>query len=215
MTIRKRKHRGCWHARLRRARHARASARKASTGRLLAWLLFLLALLSNPVADVRATPGGTSGKRQSVPVPPLVPDDDEGSRPPSPYELGAPPSLRPRWRGHGSRYARGHPRLSRLLRDLRRPAAAQEAADMLMARVPAGDAELRDWVQGQLDDGSVTALAMWTRPRAAETEVFACWKEAARRQAEEEAAALRDALTRAGGEGGGGSDGVSGGTRKP
>lgn len=215
MTTRKRKRRGCWRVRLARARQARAAARKANAGRLLAWLLFLLALLSIPVADFRATPARATVKRKPMPVPPLVPDDGGASRPPSPYELGAPPSLRPRWSPHAGRYGGSRPTLARLLRDLRRPAAGREAADVVMARIPAGDAELRDWVQEQLDDGSLTALMMWAQPGLTETDVFACWKEAARRQAEQEAAALRDTLTRTGGVGGDGSDGVSGGIRKP
>ena len=52
-----------------------------------------------------------------------------------------------------------------------------------------------------------------------EAEVFAHWKEAARRQAEEEAAALGESLTRTGdggsGGGGNGSDGPPGGTSRP
>ncbi len=215
MTTRKRKRRGCWRARLARARQARAAARRANTGRLLAWLLFLLALLSTPVADFRPAPARTMDRRKLVAAPPLVSDDGGASRPPSPYELGAPPSLRPRWSPHAGRYGGSRPTLARLLRDLRRPAAGQEAADVLMARIPTGDAELRDWVQEQLDDGSLTALIMWAQPGIAETDVFACWKEAARRQAEEEAAALRETLTRTGSGGGDGSDGVSGGIRKP
>lgn len=89
---------------------------------------------------------------------------------------------------------------------------------MLMARIPAGDSELRDWVQEQLDDGSVSALALWARPGLAEPDILAHWKEAARRQAEEEAAALRESLTHTGGggsSGGGyGSDGVPGDSSK-
>lgn len=209
MTTTKRKRRGCWRARLAHARQASAAARRANAGRLLAWLLFLLALLSIPVADFRAAPTAPVVRRKPVAAPPLLQDDGEPDRPATPYELGAPPSLRPRWSPHAGRYGGSRPTLTRLLRDLRRPAARQEAADVLMARIPAGDAELHDWVQEQLDDGSLTALVMWAQPGLTETDVFACWKEAARRQAEEEAAALRETLT------GDGSDGASGGIRKP
>lgn len=215
MTTRKRKHRGCWPARLARARQARAAARKANAGRLLGWLLFVLGLLSIPVADLSAPPARTMGKRKPGAARPLVSNDDGASSPPSPYELGAPPSLRPRWSSQSGRYGGSRPTLARLVRDLRRPAAGREAGDMLMARIPVEDAELCDWVQEQLDDSSLTALVMWARPGLAETDVFASWSKAARRQAEEEAAALRETLTRTGGGGGDGSEGVSGGIWKP
>mgnify|MGYP006912949495 CR=1 FL=1 len=70
-------------------------------------------------------------------------------------------------------------------------------------------------MQDHLDKGSIADLAVWVRPGAAEAEVFACWKEAARRQAEEEAAALRESLTAVEGEGGGGSAVVPPAGRRP
>lgn len=216
MMTRKRKRRGCWDVRLSRARHARAAARKRNAGTLLAWLLFALALLSISVADFSVTPASSTRKRKPVAAPPIAPDDGGPGRPASQYELGAPGTLRPRRRLELGRYGNRRPALARLLKDLRRPAARRDAADMLMARIPVGDAELREWVQEQLDDGSVSTLALWARPGLSEPDIFAHWKEAARRQAEEEAAALREFLTRTGGGGGGdGADGVSGGIRKP
>ncbi|MEP9397486.1 hypothetical protein [Mesorhizobium sp. KR2-14] len=56
MMTRKRKRRSCWDVRLSRARQARAAARKRNAGTLLAWLLFVLALLSISVADFSVTP---------------------------------------------------------------------------------------------------------------------------------------------------------------
>lgn len=219
MTTRKRKRRSCWDVRLTRARKARAAARRASAGRLLAWLPFVLVLLSIPVYGFPVRPAASTGKRKPVAAPPLAPDDGGPDRLASAYELGAPGALRPRRRPDLGRYGNRRPALSRLLKDLRRPAAMREAADMLMAKIPAGDAELREWVQEQLDDGSVSALSLWARPGLAEQDVLAHWKEAARRQAEDEAAALRESLSRTGGGGSGGggdgSDGVSGGIWKP
>ncbi len=215
MMTRKRKRRGCWDVRLSRARQVRTAARRRNAGRLLAWLLFVLALLSISVTGSSVTPAASAGKRKLVAAPPLAPDGGP-DRPASQYELGAPGALRPRRRSELGRYGNRRPTLARLLKDLRRSAARRDAADMLMARIPVGDAELREWVQEQLDDGSVSTLALWARPGLSEPDIFAHWKEAARRQTEEEAAALREFLTRTGGGGGGdGSDGVSGGIRKP
>lgn len=216
MTTRKRKRRSCWDVRLARARQARAAARRRNAGKLLACILFVLAFLSAPVTGFSVTPAAFARTRQSVVAPPLAPERLDHWA--SPYELGAPGALRPRVRsGHG-RYGNRRLTLARLLKDLRRPAARREAADMLMARIPTGDAELREWVQGQLDDGSMSALVVWAQPGLAEPDVLLNWKEAARQQAEEEAA-LRELLTGTdgGGRGGGGdgSDGVPGSTSKP
>ena len=214
MTMRKKKRRNCWDVRLTRARQARAAARKRKAGWLLVWLMFGLALLSppQPVYSV-----ASARRRKAVAAPPLAADDGGLHPPASPHELGAPGALQPRRRLELGRYGGRRPALARLLKDLRRPAARQDAADMLMARMPAGDDELRDWVQEQLDSGSITALALWARPGFTEADIFADWKEAARRQAEEEAAELHDHLTRTGGSGGGGNgtDGVPGDTSKP
>lgn len=219
MTTRRRKRRSCWDVRLTRARQARAAARKRKAGRLLVWLMFGLALLAPPQPVVSVASSACARKRKPVAAPPLATDDGRPNRPASPYELGAPGALRPRRRPELGRYGGRRPALARLLKDLCRPAARQEAADMLMARMPAGDNELRDWVQEQLDEDNVSALAQWARLGSTESDVFADWKETARRQAEEEAAALRDHLTRTGGGGGGGggngSDGVPDGSRKP
>jgi hypothetical protein len=183
------------------------------------WLMFVLALLSTPQRALLFAPAASTRRRKAVVAPPLSADDGGPERPASLYELGAPGMLRPRRRPELGRYGGRRPALARLLKDLSRPAARQEAADMLMARMPAGDNELRDWVQEQLDEDNVSALAQWARLGSTESDVFADWKETARRQSEEEAAALRDHLTRTGGGGGGGggngSDGVPDGSRKP
>lgn len=219
MMTRKQKRRGCWDVRLSRARQARAAARKRNAGTLLARLLFVLALLSISVADFSVSPASSTRKRKPVAAPPIAPDDGGPGRPASQYELGAPGTLRPRSRPERGRYGSRPPALARLLKDLRRPAARRDAADMLMARIPVGDAELHEWVQGQLDDGGVSALALWVRPGLSELDILAHWKVAARRQAEEEAAAMREFLagTGGGGSGGGanGSDGIPGGIGKP
>lgn len=219
MTMRRRKRRSCWDVRLARARQARATARKRKAGWLLVWLMFGLALLSTPQRAFPFAAVASTRRWKAVAAPPRAVDDGGPDRPASPYELGAPGALRPRRRPELGRYGNRPPALGRLLKDLRRPAARQEAADMLMQRIPAGDDELRDWVQEQLDEDNVSALAQWARLGATESDVFADWKETARRQAEEEAAALHDHLTRTGGGGGGGdgngSDGISDGIRKP
>src|SRR5690606_16412109 len=183
MMAKKRKRRSCWEVRLTRARQARATARRRKAGRSVAWLLFVLAFLSIPRPGFSVTPSASPRTRQPMVAPPLAPEETD--QPTTPYERGAPGALRPRPTSEARRYGNRRPPLVRLLKDLRRPAAQREAADVVVRRIPVGDAELREWVQQQLDDGIVSALALWARPGLTEAEVFAHWKEAARRQAEE------------------------------
>lgn len=171
----------CWDVRLARARQARRRARKRRAGWLLMWIVFVLAFLSPTVVlasrEVRQQGVAASGTLRHESIP---------SSPSGLPGMGAPLVHRPRKSG---RYDNSRPSLARLLRDLRRPAARQAAADMLLARLPTGEARLREWVAEQLDDGSLSALALWTRPGMGDDEIIATWKGAARRDAAREASA--------------------------
>lgn len=172
------RNRRCWNARLSRAQLARQRARRRRAGWLLAWLLFALAFLS-PAVVVAAPDAEREGARRAG-------GGDYGgvSRSVSPFQSDAPNTLRPRWVSQSGRYGGSRPSLARLLRDLRRPAARREAADMLLARLPAGEVRLRDWVAEQLSTGSVTPLATWARSGMPDGDIIAAWRGAARREAE-------------------------------
>lgn len=149
------------------------------------WLLFVLVLLSPETM-----------KREPVAVPPIMPDDDGVSdHPPTAYERGDPHRWRPKRRPELGRYGGSVPTLARLMKDLRRPSAKRDAADMLMSRLSAGNDDVRGWVRQQLDDGNVAALALWVRPGFSEDDIIAAWSDAARRQAEDEEPEPTGALT--------------------
>ena len=181
------KRKRCWDARLARARQARQRARSRRAGWLLMWIVFVLAFFSpavvlapREVLQQGVAASGTLRHESSVSSQSGLPG------------MGAPLVHRPRKSG---RYDSTRPTLARLLRDLRRPAARQVAADMLLARLPTGEAGLREWVAEQLDDGSLSALALWARPGMGDDEIIATWKGAARRDAAREAPAPTSAPT--------------------
>lgn len=194
MKKRKPTKRTCWDIRLARARQARAAARRRSRGWLLLLLAFAWGMLSpssapapRPFRDASPRPAST---------PPVLPDDDgDASRPPSAYERGEPHRWRPKRRPELGRYGGTLPTLSRLIGDLRRAHARRDAADALMARLPAGDERLHDWVRQQLDEGNVSVLALWARPGIADVDIMAAWSAAAQMETLDEASQAREALT--------------------
>lgn len=108
---------------------------------------------------------------------------------PTPRELGVPGPLRHRSSGrlHG-RYG-ALPSMSRLLRDLRRPAARAAARAALMARIGGDDVTLA-WAVALLDGGDERRLALHARAGVPDAEVIAAWRSEARA---EKAAAEADA----------------------
>ncbi len=181
------KRKRCWDVRLARARQARQRARKRRAGWLLMWIVFVLAFFSPAMVlapkEVRHQGVAASGTMRHE----SSPTSQSGL-----LGVGAPLVHRPRMSG---RYDNSRPSLARLLRDLRRPAARQDAADMLLSRLPTGEAGLREWVAEQLDDGSLSALALWARPGMGDDEIIATWKGAARRDAAREVPAPTSAST--------------------
>jgi hypothetical protein len=77
------------------------------------------------------------------------------------------------------------------MRDLRRPAARADAERALLAFVP--DADLREWVSGNIWEDRINRLSIFARPGIPDEAVIAAWRaefdaeRAARAEAEEEA----------------------------
>ncbi|HEY5797713.1 MAG TPA: hypothetical protein VIU82_22135 [Bosea sp. (in: a-proteobacteria)] len=81
--------------------------------------------------------------------------------------------------------------MSRILRDLRRPAAHDAARAALLARIGRDDVTL-SWAAGLVDSGHVWRLALAVRPGMPDAEVVILWRSEARAEiaaAEAEAAA--------------------------
>lgn len=98
---------------------------------------------------------------------------------PTPQEFGVPGPLRHRPRGslHG-RYC-APPSMSRIFRDLKRPAAHDAARTALMARV-GSDTDTLAWVAGLVDAGTEWRLALHARPGRFDAEVVEAWRAEAR-----------------------------------
>lgn len=96
----------------------------------------------------------------------------------------------PRGRLHHGRY-RAMPSMSRLMRDLRRPAAHDAARAVLMARVDS-DPDTLSWAAGLVDAGSEWRLALYARSGTSDADVVAAWRAEAR--ADKEAAEAEAAL---------------------
>lgn len=111
---------------------------------------------------------------QSRPVP-VFARSVEPPRGPNEYERGE--FFRPRPKPPGGRYA-SRPSLRRLMRDLRRPAARQDALEALLAIV--SDPETRSWIVERIDDDEVNRISIFVRPGMSEEAVFAAWAAEAR-----------------------------------
>lgn len=122
-----------------------------------------------------------------------IPGNPKPTYEPTLWELGVPGSLRPR-PPHGrllhGRY-RATPTMTRILRDLRRPAARDAARAALMARL-GSDLDTLNWTAGLVDSDSQWRLALHARPGISDADVVAAWRAEARADraaAEAEAAA--------------------------
>lgn len=119
---------------------------------------------------------------------------------PTPRELGVPGLLRhrPGGRLHG-RY-RAPPSMSRIFRDLKRPAAHDAARAALLARV-GSDRDTLAWVAGLIDVGMEWRLALHARSGASDSDVVSAWRaEAKTVKAAAEAAAAAALKARIGAE---------------
>jgi hypothetical protein len=69
---------------------------------------------------------------------------------------------------------RSRPSLSRLMADLRRPAARKDAAAALEARI--ADPAIRAWVAERVADNEINRLSIWVRPGRSEDTILAAWR---------------------------------------
>lgn len=151
MEKRKRRQKSCWEIALTRARQAR---RQKKHPILIGWV-FIAALLS-----IR-TPVMMPAKPQQSKV-----DDDW---PISDYERGVSTMpKRPR-----ERYSE-QPTLKRLMRDLRRPAAREDAMQFLLARID--DVTLRGWIIEQVHEGRINRLSVHVRLGVPDATVISSWQ---------------------------------------
>lgn len=176
-----------------RARHARERVRTsvAPLSPLRGEVAFGVAWLSALASSLVMTPFRARPSPRSEPTYQATPQ-----------ELGVPGPLRPRPQdGHllHGRY-RVAPSMSRLMRDLRRPAAYNAARAALLARI-GSDPDTLSWAAGLVDSGGAWRLALHARSGASDADVVSAWRAEARvdkAAAEgEAAAALRAKLVAA------------------
>ena len=151
MEKKKRRQKSCLEIALARARQAR---RQKKSPILIGWA-FIAALLSirRPVI-LQATQCHS------------VADDDW---PISDYERGYLRSPKPSHERYNQQLS-----MKRLMRDLRRPAARDDATQFLLARID--DVGLRGWVIEQISQDQINRLAIHVRPNLPDTAVIASWQ---------------------------------------
>lgn len=152
-----------------RGRHARERRRSAGESPLRGEIVFGMTWLASLMASLALAPFRIRSAGSRDPV----------TYVPTPRELGVPGPLRhrPSGRLHG-RY-RAAPSMSRILRDLKRPAAHDAATSALMARI-GGDAITLGWVVAMVDAGGIWRLALHARPGVPDADVVAAWQAEAR-----------------------------------
>ena len=151
MEKRKRRQKHCWEIALVWARQAR---RQKKPPILIGWA-FIAALLSLRTLVMQpATP------QQS---------DVDNDWPISDYERGYTTSPKPR----RERYSE-QPSMKRLMSDLRRPAAREDAMQFLLARI--NDAALRGWVIEQIRAECINRLAIHVHTNIPDTAIIASWQ---------------------------------------
>ncbi|TWH04019.1 hypothetical protein L614_001000000430 [Ochrobactrum sp. J50] len=102
---------------------------------------------------------------------PAVPHHDAGDDwPISDYERGFSLSQKPR----RERYSE-QPTMKRLMRDLRRPAAREDAMQFLLARID--DVALRGWVIEQIREDRINRLAIHVHPGLHDATVISSWQD--------------------------------------
>lgn len=151
MEKKKRRQKHCGEIALTRSRQAR---RQKKHPILVGWI-FIATLLS-----IRPS--------NSSPAMPHV-DTLADDWPISDYERGFSTSLKP----HGQRY-REQPSMKRLMRDLRRPAARDEATKFLLARID--DVALRGWVIEQIRSERINRLEVHVHHSLPDTAIIASWQ---------------------------------------
>ncbi len=151
MEKRKRRQKSCVEITVTRARQAR---RRKKHPILIGWV-FIAALLSI---------------RSSISSPAMLPlDDSSHDWPISDYERGYSTSPKPR----RERYIE-QPTMKRLMRDLRRPAAREDATQYLLARID--DIALRGWIIEKIREDQINQLAIHVHAGLPDTAVIASWQ---------------------------------------
>lgn len=163
---------GCHAIARQRARHARRQGRSQT----VVLLVFLWAFLSGPFRSpsVAFLPG------RSASVLPRQPNQAEADEwPVTEYERGASEYvIRPRSiaAGGNGRY-RSQPSFSRLMTDLRRPAAREDAAAVLKTRI--ADPVIRAWVTDRIAKEEINRLSIWVQPGCSEKTILEAWRDEA------------------------------------
>ncbi len=157
MKKKKRRQKSCGEIAMARARQARLQKKHPI---VIGWV-FITALLSirSPVLFPAA----------------LLRNDTDNDWPISDYERGYSTLPKPR----RERYSE-QPTLKRLMRDLRRPAACDDATQFLLARID--DVSLRGWIIEQIREDRINRLAIHVRPGLNDAVVIMSWQ--AEREAE-------------------------------
>ncbi len=151
METKKRRQKSCAQIARTRARQAR---RQKKHPIIIGWI-FIAALLSirTPV-KLPATPHRSEANNEW---------------PISDYERGYSTSPKP----HRERYYE-QPSMKRLMRDLRRPAAREDATQFLLARID--DVDLRGWVIEQIREGQINRLAIHVHESSTQNGILESWQ---------------------------------------
>lgn len=142
------------------AMHRALIARRQGRGRLVMFLIFLWALLFGPF---RPQPVSDPAAVEATDWP--ITDYERG--------LGGDTFPMPQRALSAGRY-RSRPSLSRLMTDLRHPAARKDAAAALEARV--ADRVTLEWIRERIAQDDISRLAVWVRPGKSEGTVMAAWR---------------------------------------
>ncbi|EXL08589.1 hypothetical protein BG46_02260 [Brucella anthropi] len=87
------------------------------------------------------------------------------------------------------------PTIKRLMHDLRRPAARDDAMQVLLARID--DIGLRGWVIEQIREGHINRLAVHVRPGLQDVDVLKSWQAELEAENAEADEAMNEAVTQA------------------
>jgi hypothetical protein len=120
---------------------------------------------------------------------PTIPNSED-DWPITDYERGlstSPKKIRDRYRSQ--------PPMRRLMRDLHRAAARDDAEHLLLARIP--DADLRDWVENQIRQDRINRLSIFVQPGIPDETIIAAWRAELDAQKLEEDSAADEAATNA------------------
>jgi len=151
MEKRKRRQKSCWEIAFLRARQARHQKKHPI---LICWT-FIAALLSLCTLVMQPSTPQQSDANNDWPI--------------SDYERGYTTSPKPR----RERYSE-QPSMKRLMRDLHRPAAREDATQLLLARID--DIALRGWIIDQIHQERINRLAVHVRFGVPDATVISSWQ---------------------------------------